>query len=156
MIELDIPGRGNHNIEHVVFDVNGTLAVDGIILPGVEDLLKTLKDQVKIHLLTADTHGRQQKIDRQLGLSAVRVNRGNETQQKADYLIDLGKEKSAAIGQGASDSLMLKEAVIGICLLSQEGTSLDTILAADIIVPDVIAAINLLLNPIRLIASLRK
>ena len=156
MIKFEIPGEGSLVIEHVIFDVNGTLALDGIILPGVKDLLKTLNDQVKIHLLTADTHGKQNEIDQQLGLTAIRVNKGNEAQQKAEYLIHLGRNQSAAIGQGANDSLMLKEAVIGICLLSQEGTSLDTMLAADIIVPDIIAAINLILNPTRLIASLRK
>jgi len=156
MIKFEIPGEGSRVIEHVIFDVNGTLALDGIILPGVKDLLKTLNDQVKIHLLTADTHEKQHEIDQQLGLTAIRVNKGNEAQQKAEYLIHLGRDQSAAIGQGANDSLMLKEAVIGICLLSQVGTSLDTMLAADIIVPDVIAAINLILNPTRLIASLRK
>lgn len=156
MIKFEIPGEGSLVIEHVVFDVNGTLALDGKILPGVKDQLKKLDDQVRIHLLTADTHGKQHEIDQQLGLSAVRVKKGNEAQQKAEYLNDLGRDQSIAIGQGANDSLMLKAAIIGICLLSQEGTSLDTMLAADIIVPDVNAAINLVLNPSRLIASLRK
>ena len=156
MIKFEIPGRSDHVINHVVFDVNGTLAVDGIMLPGVTNLLKVLNDKVRIHLLTADTHGKQNEIDQQLGLTAVRVKQGNEAQQKAEYLIDLGRDQSVAIGQGANDSLMLKEAAIGICLLSQEGTSLDTILAADIIVPDVLTAINLILNPTRLVASLRK
>ena len=156
MIKIEIPGQGSYIIEHIVFDVNGTLAIDGELQPGVNGFLNSLRDQVNIHLLTADTHGKQNEIDRQLGLSAVRIEPGNEALQKADYINKLGKDHSAAIGQGANDSLMLKEAAIGICLISTEGTALDTLLSADIIVPDVLAAINLFLNPTRLVASLRK
>lgn len=32
MIELNIPGRGNLQLHHLVTDVNGTLAVDGELL----------------------------------------------------------------------------------------------------------------------------
>ncbi|MFH1908337.1 MAG: hypothetical protein ABIL11_13305 [Chloroflexota bacterium] len=32
MIELNIPGRGNLQLAHLVSDVNGTLAVDGELL----------------------------------------------------------------------------------------------------------------------------
>ena len=31
MIELNIPGRGIVRLEHLVCDVNGTLAIDGVI-----------------------------------------------------------------------------------------------------------------------------
>ncbi len=57
MIELNIPGRGNFSIEHLVMDVNGTLAVDGSLLDGVARRIAALRDRLEIHLLTADTHG---------------------------------------------------------------------------------------------------
>ena len=34
MIEIDIPVRGLLHLEHTVLDVNGTLALDGRLLPG--------------------------------------------------------------------------------------------------------------------------
>jgi P-type E1-E2 ATPase len=155
MINVEIPGKGELRIEHVIFDVNGTLALDGNLLPGIPELLEELGKLIEIHLLTADTHGKQKDIDRQLGFNAVRVKKGNEAQQKAEYIKKLDGG-SAAIGQGANDSLMIKEAEIGICILSAEGTATETVLAADLITPDIQSAINLLLYPTRLIASLRK
>jgi P-type E1-E2 ATPase len=156
MINVEIPGEGELQIEHVVFDVNGTLAVDGILLPEVFSLLKGLSEKVKIHLLTADTHGKQSEIDQQLGITAIRVKEGSEAEQKAAYLGKLGAEHSAAVGQGANDSLMLKEARIGICILSEEGTALEALLQADLVVPDIVSALTILNHPARLVASLRK
>ena len=155
MIKVEIPGRGELSIEHIIFDVNGTLAVDGFLLPEVPELLVELGKMINVHLLTADTHGKQQEIDQELGLSAVKVTQGNEAQQKADFIKNL-EGAAAAIGQGANDCLMLKEAEIGICVLSTEGTATETLLAADILSPDVQSAIGLLLHPNRLAASLRK
>ena len=155
MIKIEIPGRAELEIEHVIFDVNGTLALDGNLLPGVPELIKDLGKLIEIHLLTADTHGKQKEIDRRLGLNAVRINKGDEALQKAEYLLNLDGA-TTAIGQGANDSLMIKEAEIGICVLSDEGASAETVLAADIIAPDIQSAINLLLHPKRLVASLRK
>lgn len=156
MISLDIPGRGEIQLENAVFDVNGTLAVDGILLPGVAGSLAVLGKQLKIHLLTADTHGKQGQIDRELGLKAVRIQAGGEARQKADYIRSLGRENTVAIGQGANDALMLESAVIGICLLSPEGTAQETLRAADLVFPDIGSALEALLKPARLIASLRR
>ena len=147
---------GELKIEHVVFDVNGTLAIDGILLPEVFSLLEVLSEKVKIHLLTANTHGKQSEIDQQLGITAIRVKEGYEAEQKAAYLGKLGAEHSAAVGQGANDSLMLKEARIGICILSDEGAALETLLQADLVVPDIVSALTILNHPARLVASLRK
>ena len=156
MIKLEIPGEGELILDHLVLDVNGTLAVDGQLLPGVADLLSTLRDHLTIHLLTADTHGKQAEIDQVLGLKAIRVKSGKEAAQKAAFVKEIGPEHAAAIGQGANDSFMLAEARIGICILSKEGTAVDTLLSADLAVPDTETALNLFLFPKRLIASLRK
>lgn len=156
MIELTIPGRGELRIEHIVTDVNGTLAVDGILPEGLAKRIGALRDRLTIHLLTADTHGRQAVIDQQLNLVAVRIKGANEAQQKADYVKRLGAANVIAIGQGANDAAMLKEAALGICVMSQEGVAVETLLAANLLVPDIFAALDLFDKPLRLIASLRK
>ncbi|MEJ5241008.1 MAG: hypothetical protein WHS87_07405 [Anaerolineales bacterium] len=156
MIELNIPGRGQIRLEHLVSDVNGTLAVDGELPEGLVKRLSALRDRLTVHLLTADTHGRQAVIDRQLNLTAVRLQPGAEVEQKAEYVRRLGAEKVVAIGQGANDAGMLKEAAIGICILSTEGTAVSALLAADIVVRDIFEALDLLEKPLRLVASLRK
>jgi P-type E1-E2 ATPase len=156
MIELNIPGRGSLQLEHLVTDVNGTLAMDGQLLDGLAKKIASLRDRLTIHLLTADTHGRQAIIDGQLNLKAVRIEPGAESTKKADYVRSLGAETVVAIGQGANDAGMLEAAALGICVMSQEGVAVESLLAADLVTPDIFAALELLEKPLRIVASLRK
>ena len=155
MIELNVPGRGVIRLEHLVCDVNGTLAVDGILLEGVSRGLRVLRDRLTVHLVTADTHGRQAAIDRILALQAHILTPGGEAEQKAAYVRSLGAERVVAIGQGANDARMLKEAALGICVHSSEGTAVAALIAADVVAPDILTALELLENPLRLVATLR-
>ena len=156
MIELTIPGRGALRIEHLVTDVNGTLAVDGVLIDGLVRRITSLRDRLEVHMLTADTHGRQANINEQLNLKATRVQPGNEAAQKAEFVRGLGAETVVAIGQGANDAEMLKTAALGICVMSQEGVAVETLVSADIVVPDIFTALDLLEKPVRIVASLRK
>jgi P-type E1-E2 ATPase len=152
MIELNIPGRGEFQFEHLVTDVNGTLAIDGQLIDGVAKRIGALRDRLTVHLLTADTHGRQAEIDHKLNLSAVR----NEAEQKAGYVRNLGADRVIAIGQGANDAVMLQAAALGICVMSVEGLTVQTMLASDLLTPDILSALDLLDKPLRIVASLRK
>jgi P-type E1-E2 ATPase len=156
MIELNIPGRGEFQFEHLVTDVNGTLAIDGQLIDGVAKRIGALRDRLTVHLLTADTHGRQAEIDHKLNLSAVRIKPGNEAEQKAGYVRNLGADRVIAIGQGANDAAMLQAAALGICVMSVEGLTVQTMLASDLLTPDILSALDLLDKPLRIVASLRK
>ncbi len=156
MIELTIPGRGNLRLQHLVTDVNGTLAVDGVLIDGLAKRIAAIQDRLIVHMLTADTHGRQATIDRQLSLVATKLASGNEQEQKRGYVEHLGPEGVVAIGQGANDAAMLKAAAIGICVMSPEGTAKETLLAADVVAPDIMTVFDLLDKPLRLVATLRK
>jgi P-type E1-E2 ATPase len=156
MIELNIPGRGVLTIEHLVMDVNGTLAVDGILIDDVAKRIGSLRDRLTVHLLTADTHGKQATIDLLLNMHAVRLSSGNEVEQKAAYVRQLGAGCVAAIGQGANDAGMLKNAALGISVMSVEGLAIDALNASDLLMPDILSALDLFEKPLRLIASLRK
>jgi P-type E1-E2 ATPase len=156
MIELNIPGRGLIQLQHLVCDVNGTLAVDGQLMEGVKQRLSTLRDRLTLHMLTADTYGKQDIIDIQLGLTAVRIQPGNEAEQKATYVKQLGAETIVAIGQGANDAEMLRTAALGICVLSPEGIAVETLLGADLTVANIYEALEILEKPLRIVATLRK
>lgn len=156
MIELNVPGRGVIQLHHLVCDVNGTLALDGRLIDGVAKSLQKLGDRLQLHLLTADTHGKQDSIDQQLGLQAVRIPPGDEVLGKGEYVRRLGPDRVAAIGQGANDAEMLRQAVLGICLLSPEGLATETLMASDLIAADIVAALALFEKPLRLVASLRR
>jgi len=156
VIEINIPGRGLIQLRYLVSDVNGTLALDGQLLDGVPKNLLALSDRLKLHLLTADTHGRQAQIDEQLGLQAMRIPQGGEAEAKAAYVHELGAESVIALGQGANDSGMLRAAAIGIAVASVEGLAIESLTSADVVVPNINTAFELLEHPKRLVATLRR
>lgn len=156
MIELSVPGRETLKLNYLVCDVNGTLALDGRLLDGVARGFKTLRDRLEVHLLSADTFGTLMQINHQLEVHAQIIQPGDETAQKAEFVQSLGAEHVIAIGQGANDRAMLQTAAIGICILSREGAATETLMSADVIVPDIVAALELLEKPLRMIATLRK
>jgi P-type E1-E2 ATPase len=156
MISLNIPGKGTYQIEHVVFDVNGTLALDGALLEGIPEKIRHLQTLVNVHLITADTHGKQETINKILGFPADIISMGNEAKQKAEFVNNLNAETVIAIGQGANDVDMLRIAALGIGILSCEGICRETLLAADLVVPNIDAAFDCLTNPQRIVASLKK
>ena len=156
MIEINIPGRGLIQLRYLVSDVNGTLALDGQLLDGVPKNLLALSDRLQLHLLTADTHGRQAQIDEQLGLQAMRIPQGGEAEAKAAYVHELGAESVVALGQGANDAGMLRAAAIGIAVASVEGLAIESLTSADVVVPNINAAFELLEHPKRLVATLRR
>ena len=156
MIEIEVPGRGTYRLKHLVLDVNGTIAVNGRLVDGVAKRVAALRDLVKVHMLTADTRGRQQVIDAQLGMRAARITPQDEVAQKASFVRDLGSEGVCVVGNGANDAEMLREARLAIAVLGQEGLAVETLHEADVVVPSVNAALDMLLHPLRLVATLRR
>lgn len=163
MLEVDIPGRAGLRLDHLVLDVNGTIALDGCLLPGVAERLQALAGRLEVHLLTADTHGRQDELDRTLGLRATRLAADRpQAAQKAEHVRRLGRRSVVgvgsvvAIGNGANDALMLREAALGIAVVGGEGAAGAALREADVVVTDILAALDLLLQPRRLVATLRE
>lgn len=156
MIEIPIPGRGDLHLHHLVLDMNGTLATDGIVIAGVADRVAMLKGQLDVVVVTADTHGGAALLERDLAVRAIRLSPGKEAEQKRDYVLRLGAERCAAVGNGANDAAMLDSAALGICVLGAEGSALTALLSADLVARTIIEALNLLLNPARIAASLRR
>jgi P-type E1-E2 ATPase len=156
MIEIEIPGWVTCRFQHLVLDVNGTIAKDGKLLPGVQELLTELRTHLDIHLITADTHGNQDSIDRSLGLAAIRIPFQNQAKAKRDYVERLGADTVVAMGNGVNDASMLEGAALGIVIIGPEGSSVEALLKAKIAAPDIQTAIELLLYPKRLIATLRR
>lgn len=158
MINFAIPGWEDLCIKHLVMDVNGTLAVDGELLPGITERLHILQNQLTIHLLTANTYGTIEKIEQFLNIKATILDTqsGDESGQKTAYISRLNARFTAAIGQGANDAGMLKTAALGISVMSPEGLMIDAWMASKLLMPDVLSALDLFIKPRRLIASLRK
>lgn len=156
MLSIDIPGRGLYEFSNLVLDMNGTLAVDGIIPEGVLERIKILSEVLHVYLITADTHGRLESQKDKIHARIKRIFPPGEALQKADFIESIGVSASVAIGNGSNDVEMLKKAKLGIAVIGGEGCAVDAIEAADIVVSKAEDALDLLINTNRLVATLRK
>ena len=155
MIRLEIPGSGFLELEHFVTDFSGTLSEDGTLLPEIKDKLNELSGKLKIHVLTSDTFGRAKKELEGVNCTLHVLEGEGHTIQKEKYVINLGADKVVALGNGNNDALMLRATRLGIAVCLREGCSKKAIEASQILVKSPIDAIDLLLSPKRLIATLR-
>ncbi|HXU92335.1 MAG TPA: hypothetical protein VFP33_01630 [Gallionella sp.] len=155
MIEIDIPGFRKLRIAHIVSDYNGTLALDGKLLPGVHEAIEALSSEVQIHVITADTFGLAAGQLASLPVRLTITPAGSQAEAKLKFVSDLGAETVVAIGNGRNDRKMLGAAAIGIALVQKEGASAETVASADVVSPGILDALDLLRNPKRLIATLR-
>ncbi|BBD08304.1 HAD family hydrolase [Desulfovibrio ferrophilus] len=155
MYQFDIPGRTRLEIIHLVLDLNGTLCVDGELLPGVAERITALGSEVYVHVVTADTHGKAAQLLSDLPVRLVVLPEGNQDAAKRDFVRGLGSSCVAAMGNGFNDRLMLHEAALGVGVIQAEGTYSEALLMADVICPSITDAMDLLLIPTRLLATLR-
>ncbi len=155
MLKIKIPGYGILNLSSLVLDYNGTLACDGRLIEGVDERIRTLSEQLSIHVLTADTFGsvRDQLAD--LPCKLFVIPEGEQDKAKADFVESLGSMNCVCIGNGRNDRSMLKNAALGIAVVQAEGAAVDTLLAADVATCRIVDALDLLLHPLRLTATLR-
>ena len=111
---------------------------------------------VNIYIVTADTRGVAQELGKNLPFKIHKVNPGDEQAQKLRLAQQLGLESTVTIGNGANDASILRESALGICIIGVEGTAAESISSCDLIVPDINAALDLLIKTERLIATLRR
>jgi len=155
MVHVDIPGFGPITLEHLVSDFTGTLSVGGKLLPGVEEKLNQIAEFLKIQILTADTFGVVKQELKRVDCGIHILSGASHDAQKEKYVMDLGAEKIVALGNGNNDRRMLKAAKVGIAVTEGEGCAIDAVMAADIQVVHAVDALDLLLHPKRLKATLR-
>ena len=156
MIEITIPGRGNYTINNLVLDLNGTIAVDGDIIGGVKEKLAILSQKLDIFLVTADMNKNAERLVKDLPVKLYKIKENKENDQKLRVVLKKGKNNTVSIGNGCNDVSMLKESAIGICIVGGEGASADAMMASNLVVVTINDALDLLLKPNRLGATLRR
>ncbi|MGD8242864.1 MAG: ATPase P [Desulfobacterales bacterium] len=155
MIAVDIPGYGLLRLEHLVMDYNGTLAVDGEIAAGVAAAMEVLASQVTIHVITADTFGLAANGLKGCPVKLSVLPPGDQDVAKLDYVERLGAALTVAVGNGRNDRRMLAAAGLGIAVILDEGAAFETLAAADVVCRGIVPALELLIHPLRLTATLR-
>lgn len=153
--KIEIPGYKKLELNNILFDYNGTIALDGKLLDDFKNKLSELSKTFKIYVLTADTHGNARKELAGLDVEVCTFPSDKAAEEKLKILKKLGKDKCVTIGNGRNDLLMNKEAGLSICIIGEEGAFGRLVSESDLVVTSLLAALDLLLNPIRIVASLR-
>ncbi len=156
MVSIDIPGKGKMKIENVVFDFNGTIAYDGNIKDGVREKIKNLKEMgINIYILTADTYNQATEQCKDLPVTLEIFDVDNAALSKREIVKKIDSKLTMTIGNGNNDVEMFEESILSVAVVGDEGCSVKAIFAADIITNNIDDAIDLVLNPHRIKATLR-
>ena len=155
MIAIVIPGFRQLELKHLVLDYNGTLAIDGVLIPGVGEVLGALAQQVEIHVVTADTLGSARSELSGLPVKLSIIPPEAQAEAKLAYVQKLGVDHVCAIGNGRNDRNVLAAAAVGVALVQREGGAGEALASASVVTTDILDALDLLRRPARLIATLR-
>lgn len=156
MININIPGWANMEIENMVIDLNGTLAIDGKVSMDVKERINKISELIDIFVLTSDIYGTAFEECKGLRVKLIKIEGDSTEEGKFEFIKGLPLEKTVVIGNGNNDKLILKESALGIAVLGDEGLSISAIKNADIVVKNISDALDLFLKPKRLIATLRE
>jgi P-type E1-E2 ATPase len=151
-LRVEIPGRRPLDLRHLLLDLNGTIAEDGRVLASVRRRLPALAELLEVRVLTADTFG---TAATQLARLPVRLEPVGSGRDKARIARALAPEGVVAVGNGANDVAMLRLAALGIAVVGAEGAAGALVGVAHVVVVRIDDALDLLLRPRRLLATLR-
>lgn len=145
---------GGLQIETIILDLNGTMSVGGEIVPGLRKRLGKLNKQgFKIVFFTGNTRGDADDIANELGIDWAEAQTGTAKKAEAEKL---DPETCASIGNGLIDLELMKTVKLSVVTLQAEGVHVQTLLASDIVTPTINDALDLFIDPQRLVATLRK
>jgi len=104
------------------------------------------------HAVVSEFLGTLDAIADMLRVKAVRAATGED---KLRLIDELGGDRCIVIGNGANDMLALEAAALGIAVLGPEGASSGALRAADLVCNSASDALDLLLDPTALSATIR-
>ena len=155
LITYEIPGRENIEVKNIVFDYNGTIAVNGKLIDGVEELINRLAVEADIYILTADTYGTVVEECKDIRAKVLTFPTENAGESKKEIVRNLAGNSTVCLGNGFNDIPMFEEAVLSIAIIEGEGLSGKLLARADIVTRSIIEALGILLNKNMIKATLR-
>jgi len=154
MMIIGRPGRAPLEIESVLIDFEGTLAMDRRVPPKAKDKINLLSKRLKIFILTQAPREVVEKALRRTEAEVIYLKEGDASREKLDLLRHLGTDRTVAIGNGFDDASLIEEAALGICVIGKEGTATEAIEKADVVVLNVLDGLDFILKPLRQKATL--
>ena len=157
MLNISIPGYNKEelHLQHLMLDFNGTLAVDGKLIEGVKEKLNEVSEKLQIHIITGNSFGTAEKEVEGIFCTLKLLPKENQRLEKGKYIADLGYDSVISIGNGSNDKEMLQKSAVGIVLIQKEGASVEALMVSNIVCTSIHEALDLIINPIRMSATLR-
>lgn len=155
MMEIAVPGWRRLALDVLVCDYNGTLARDGRLISEARAGIVRIAATLRVQIITGDTFGTAHEELRDMPAEVLVVPPERQAEAKLALIQAYGADSVVAVGNGRNDRLMLAEAALGIGVIGDEGIAKEAMLATDVIVRHIADAFELLLEPRRLIATLR-
>lgn len=153
-MKYTIPGQDPFEINTLILDLNGTLSVGGFVLEGVKQRLNAVKDLgFSTIFFTGNTRNDADQLAEELNID---WRLAKTAEDKKDLAMKIGADTCASIGNGLIDLELTKVVRLGIVTLQAEGVHVQTMLAADIIIPTINDALDLFIDPNRLTATMRR
>ena len=156
MISIERPGLNPLEIEYILLDFDGTLAIDRRVHPKAKDKINLLSKRTNLYILTTQKKELIEERLRKVKAEIIHLAEGDSSRGKLELLRQLGPTRCVAIGNGADDAAMIEEAGIGICVIGREGSSGEAMKNADLVFADILDALDFLLKPLRQKATLGK
>ena len=154
MLTIHRPGQAPLEIEFILIDFEGTMASDRRVHPKTKDKINLLSKRTKIYILTKGEKEVIGEVLKKVNAEVIYLNEGEGSQRKLDLINRLGERQTVAIGNGADDASMLEEAGLGICVIGREGVAGEALRRADVVVTNMLDALDFLLKPLRQKATL--
>lgn len=154
-ITVEIPGYRKLQLQYLILDYNGTIALDGALQQGVAERLTQIGKSLEIYIVTADTHGTVRERCAGLPVSIYTFPTKDAAKEKEKIVEKLGAERCICIGNGRNDMAMCRIAGLSVAVMEQEGMYGKLGAEADICVRSIADGLDLILNEKRLIATLR-
>jgi soluble P-type ATPase len=156
MISIQRPGMESLELHFVLIDFEGTLAMDGRIHPKAKDKVNLLSKRVTVYILTKSSKEKVEETLKKMKAEILYMTEGDSSQQKLDVLQRLGPHQTAVIGNGFDDVQIMEQAGLGMCVIGKEGSSAEAMAKADLVVTNVLDALDFLLKPLRQKATLAR
>ncbi len=152
---IDIPGYKSLDLKNIVLDYNGTIANSGLLIKGVAEAINKISEHFNVYVVSADTFGTARKQLEGINCELTIIPKENQTEAKLEFAKSLNAEHTICIGNGRNDRFMIKEAILGIAVLQDEGLCTETLLASNMVCKSIIDAFDIISIPNKLIAGLR-
>lgn len=149
-----IPEVWELELDTLVLDLNGTLTVNWKISDWVKNSLIAIKEMgYEVYLLTWDQRGTAQDFCNELWIKLLRATTGNEKRKMVEWL---SSNNIVSIWNARIDIGMFEVSRLAIATLQAEWIHAAIIPYVDIIIPTILDALKMLLDPNTMAATMRK